>query len=273
MASVGVQKARIMGPGVNVSLPLCAPGYFTHLWGPSWRDPNEQFRAPVLERFLTLSGAILERVDDRVLRRASRKFPGLLLPQVMDVPVTPILGSDSNGTWRAQLAYQGLPPSAIADRLRKDAAFGMACGQADSELGLSASSEIDPAVCLLWELYPSFVSASGVGGWAGRFAAFVAEAAYYWTRQGETGIDDIAGVFVADSARFYRPVPVGSVQINPVSPVHMVARIVARLREDVVPMTDPRVQAIYRRGDHGLRGSGRKGSWMRWRPDPRPPAS
>jgi hypothetical protein len=266
-----------MLPGVNVPLPLHAPGYSAHLWGPVWRDISEPPHANVVERFLTLSGAILQRVDDPEVHRLGAQFLRLLLPRVVDIrigsmtrraaelrdaalretfgkyrdEIRPNPVPDDMGTWGERLTRRR-PSSAIAGNLEDDAAFGVACAHADGQLGVSAPGEIDPAMCLLWELYPRFVSTSDSDAWVRHFARFTAEAAYYWGRRGNAGVEEVSEMLAIDSAEFYWSLGVSS--------VHMVAHVVARVRENVLSTSDPRIQALYRRGDYEKQISSRR-SW------------
>jgi hypothetical protein len=263
MATVGSPK----GPGHAARSQRVAsaarPWHTTHLWGKSWRDPNEPIRATVRDRFLALSGAALECLDDPGLRGTSRGFLGLLLPRVVDVPMYGTsLDPDRDRRWGTELAFEGLPAHGMEDRLEEDASFGVACARADADLGLSSPDRIDPAICLLWELYSELVLASDVGGRAGRFAQFVAEAAYYWMRRGEPGINDAAEVFAEDSAQFGNSVEV--------STVHMLGRIVARIRMDSVPRSDHRVQVLYRRQERKRPSTRRFRIRRRSKANPRP---
>jgi hypothetical protein len=279
-----VEDEPVTLPGANVPLPLHAPGYSTHLWGAVWRGVSEPLHADVVERFLTLSGAILQRVDDPEVHRLGAQFLRLLLPRVVDIrigsmtrraadlrdaalretfgkyrdeiPANPV--PDDMGTWGARLTH-GRPSSPIAGKLEDDAAFGVACAHADGELGLSAPGEIDPAMCLLWELYPEFASTPDPDAWVRHFARYIAGAAYFWCRRGNAGVDDIAEVLAADCAEFYWSIGVSS--------IHMVAHVIARLREDVIPRSDPRIEALYGRHDRARQRS-MKRSWIRRRLDP-----
>jgi hypothetical protein len=232
-----------MLPGVNVSLPLHAPGYSTRLWGTWWRDADELPGTPVRERFLTLIGSILERIIDPAVHRASREFLELLLPRVVGVPMyREALDPNRDTSLGAELAFEGLPSDVIADRVEQDTSFGVACALVDADLGLSSPDEIDPAVCLVWELYPTFVFASELGGRAAQFTQFVAESAYYGIRRGAPGIDEVAAVFASDCAGLDNSVHV--------SAVHHVAYLLAGMRKKVIPKNDRRVRRLYRRAGH-----------------------